>query len=81
MDLPEASQLTFPGFIMHVDGLQGIQVQLDNTWAIIVGLYVLQQHKCPYGTRELIRVGVQYSRPPCYIYACMSLHILYTFIY
>lgn len=61
---------------MHVDGLRGIQVQLDNTRAIIVGLYVLQQHKCPYGTRELRRVRVQYSRPPGDRRACMSLHIL-----
>lgn len=61
---------------MHVDGLQGIQVQLDNTCAIIVGLYVLQQHKCPYGTGELRRVGVQYSRPSRDGNACMPLHIL-----
>lgn len=61
---------------MHVEGLQGIQVQLDNTWAIIVGLYVLQQHKCPYGTGELRRVGVQYSRPPRDRNTCMPLHIL-----
>lgn len=50
---------------MHVDRLQGIQVQLDNTWGIIVGLYVLQKHKCPYGTGELRFVHLQYSRPSC----------------
>lgn len=65
MRLPQASQLTFPRFIMHVDRLQGIQVQLDNTWGIIVGLYILQKHKCPYGTGELRFVHLQYSRPSC----------------
>lgn len=61
---------------MHVDGLRGIQVQLDNTCGIIVGLYVLQQHKCPYGTGELRRVGVQNSRLPGDRNAFMPLHIL-----
>lgn len=61
---------------MHVDGLRGIQVQLDNTCAIIVGLYVLQQHKGAYDTGEHRCVGVQYSRLPRDRNTCMPLCIL-----
>lgn len=54
---------------MHVDRLQGIQVQLDNTWGIIVGLYVLQKHKCPYGTGEDLFIfnihGLPVTQPTC----------------
>lgn len=38
---------------MHVVRLRGIQVQLDNSWAITMGLCVLQQHKCPYGRGDV----------------------------
>lgn len=45
---------------MHVVGLRGIQVQLDNSWAITAGLCVLQQHQCPndaaaFGIQERTR--------------------------
>lgn len=60
---------------MHVDGLQGIQVQLDDTRGIIVGLHVLQQHKCPCRTGELRSIDVQYPKPPSDRKACMPLHV------
>lgn len=46
---------------MHVVGLRGIQVQLDNSWAITVRLCVLQQHRCPNDTGERKRHSVRYS--------------------
>lgn len=46
---------------MHVDELQGIRVQLDSTGGITVGLFILQQHKCPHGTLELAEDLLEFS--------------------